>query len=159
MIFLTEKQKTRFWSKVDIQGDNDCWEWQKGLNRLGYGVFTVTNSVYTKPKDLPAHRASAYLAGMDIEGLCVCHTCDNPKCVNPNHFFLGTQGDNQADKIKKGRQLKGLQLTQTKLSEEQVREIRSLYAQGMKRSTLAKKYNISWTQIDYIVKRKNWTHI
>ena len=88
----------RFWSKVDIKGPDDCWEWQAGKHRQGYGVFKFDG----KPQ--LAHRISWLLANTEIpEGMVVMHTCDNTPCVNPNHLCLGTQKDNVQDMKAKKR--------------------------------------------------------
>jgi len=89
---LTEKQKNKFLSKF-VQGDpNECWEWLGSKNKGGYGN----------------HRLSyEYFIGHIPKGLCVCHKCDNPGCVNPNHLFLGTYKENMQDCKIKGRICKG----------------------------------------------------
>lgn len=82
-----------------VEQPTGCWEWVVGrLSHWGYGV------IYYGGKSHMAHRVSAVvLGGMDIAGMCVLHRCDNPKCINPSHLFLGTQGDNVRDREQKGR--------------------------------------------------------
>lgn len=86
----------RFWSKVS-KGDG-CWEWQAGRLPTGYGRFS------DKGVEYKAHRFSWALAhGAIPEGMLICHRCDNPRCVRPDHLFLGTNSDNQRDMVNKNR--------------------------------------------------------
>lgn len=88
----------RFWQKIDIRGEDECWEWQGAIEkRDGYGRCTVG-------KEGRAHRAAWMLTNGPIPaGLIICHHCDNRKCCNPRHLFLGSHQDNQRDKWRKGR--------------------------------------------------------
>lgn len=87
----------RFYNKIVVD-HNDCWNWSGSIGWHGYGYF------YVKGKGIRAHRFSyTYHKGEINDGLLVCHSCDNTRCVNPDHLWLGTQKDNMEDKIKKGR--------------------------------------------------------
>jgi hypothetical protein len=130
----------RFWNKVDKT--DTCWIYTGCLDRDGYGIY------YDQPnkKQHRAHRFSAILAGLDIKGKVVCHHCDNPRCVNPEHLFVGTQQDNLRDMIAKKRHYhnrprkKGIyKLT----PENQVEIIES----GMSAVELAKKFGVHKTSI------------
>jgi len=88
----------RFWAKVDrSDGDAGCWWWLGGGTTSGHGMFSHNY------RSVPAHRfAYALTFGAIPAGLVICHHCDNPRCVNPAHLFLGTYADNMQDKLKKG---------------------------------------------------------
>ena len=90
---LSEDAQRRFWEKVKIAGPNECWLWI-GKRSHGYGKFLTHR----------AHRVSYAIANSSIpDGLNVCHSCDTPLCVNPEHLWAGTQGQNNADRDAKGR--------------------------------------------------------
>jgi len=89
-----------FWSRVEKLGnESGCWLWMGGCTDLGYGLFHPG-----KGMNYGAHRFSAELAGMDVKDKNVCHKCDTPSCVNPNHLFVSTQLGNMRDKVSKNRQ-------------------------------------------------------
>ena len=88
----------RFWYKVIILNPNDCWNWTQYLDKDGYGSF------YYDGTAMKAHRASYELQiGSIPQNMCVCHTYDNPSCVNPSHLFIGYHDDNMKDMKEKGR--------------------------------------------------------
>jgi len=106
-----------------------------------------------------AHRFSyQHFKGPIPEGMCVCHTCDNPSCVNPDHLFLGTHTDNMRDKMSKGRggHLIGSRHQGSKLTEQQVLAIR---ADKRRQIDIAAAYGIKQPQVSEIKRRVAWTHI
>jgi hypothetical protein len=106
----TEEEKrqlkiNKFWSKIDIKGNNDCWDFKYGKTQAGYG------HINDRGKNIYAHRFAWELTnGVIPDGLLVCHHCDNPGCCNPSHLFLGTTADNMHDRDAKGRNNKGKKL-------------------------------------------------
>lgn len=147
---MNQKDIDRFNSKYKIM-DNDCWEWQYKLTTKGYGRFRFNNKTYR------AHRISYEIHNGAIpSGMHVLHKCDNRKCVNPDHLFIGTNDDNVKDKLSKNRQCKGINQGLSKLTEQQVLEIRN---SNESQVTLAKKYNVTQSLICFVKNRKIWTHI
>ncbi len=101
-----DKYKDRFLQS--FQKENGCWNWEKAKNPNGYGIYTVRKEGWKRRRTVLAHRyAYEIFTGVIPQGMCVLHKCDNPSCVNPDHFFLGTQVDNMRDRKEKGRMPKG----------------------------------------------------
>lgn len=144
----------RFWRKVNKQDKNACWEWTAALNN-GYGWFNYSQEIGSKH----AHRVAAELSGLLTSinnGLHVLHKCDNPKCCNPAHFFLGTNADNVTDRGSKGRtvtpHLHGQDNGSAKLTNAQIKQIRSIYpAANRSQSDIAKQFGVGQVQISRIV--------
>ncbi len=148
----------RFWDKVDIRGPDECWEWQGGISSSGYGNFQHASKQYG------AHRFSYELNfGQIPDGMHVCHTCDNRRCVNPSHLWAGTHRDNMDDRCAKGRtvgQRPGEGSTVSKLTNEQVLEIRAIYARGGRtQASVAQQFGVDTSLISLIVNRKRWGHL
>lgn len=132
-----DKARKRIIARVSIS-DSGCWEWDLKIRENGYARVTF------KRQSWYAHRLSYFsFKGVINKGMDVCHSCDNRKCVNPEHLFLGTRKDNMEDAVSKGRQAKGFSLPQTKLSESDKLEILNLIRQGYKYPMIAKKYMVT----------------
>ena len=127
----------RFWAKVNKTAG--CWLWLAGGVR--YGMFGIDR------ENKQAHRVAYELTyGPIPSGMYVCHRCDNPRCVRPDHLFLGTQADNLADAASKGRmfkprnELSGM----AKFSDSEIRRMRALYAKGLfTQVALAERFGLS----------------
>jgi hypothetical protein len=152
----------RFWKHV--QKTDTCWIWISAINEgkgnfIGTGVFGAWAERTTKR----AHRVSWEIHNGPIPvGLNVCHHCDNPICVRPDHLFLGTQLDNIRDAINKGRMCyvgcPGEKNNHAKLTVEQVIEIRRR-AKTEPQNRLAKEFRVGAAQISNIVRMSSWKHV
>lgn len=145
----------RFWSKVNIKSDTECWEWTGSKSKKGYGLFDA------RCGESRAHRVSwMFSFGNVPNGVFVLHSCDNPSCVNPNHLFLGSAKDNTQDMIRKSRDsLIGSKNSQAKLSEVSIVEIKTLYQSGISISKISSLFNVVYETIWDIVNGNTWKHI
>lgn len=153
-----EVLKTRLYENVFYSPDG-CWYWTGAINgTMGYGVLRskITNESAT-------HRLSYILSKGEIpDGKWVLHYCDNPRCINPNHLFLGDRLSNVEDMHKKGRAkviCRGENHIDAKLTAEQVKSIKQRMANGETRANLAKEFGVNWICMHYIYIGKNWKHI
>ncbi|MFU7131557.1 HNH endonuclease [Pseudomonas aeruginosa] len=142
----------RFWEKV--QKTDSCWLWTGYRNGTGYGEISRGG----REGAMLAHRASYEInCGPIDNGLHVLHRCDNPRCVRPDHLFLGTHLENMQDMVRKGRgkQLGGGRRGESngncRISDDQVREIKRRLAAGEPQAQLARAFNVSKTLI-YLIK-------
>lgn len=180
----TDRMDEKFWAKVARRGSGECWEWQGARDEHGYG------HVHRRPRYISAHRLSWELTTGSIpDGLFVCHRCDNPRCVNPQHLFLGSHAENVADMVAKGRSARGdrngmrrhpdrrprgvahgLHIHpesiqrgsdhhHAKLNEEDVRAIRARVAGGEPQRSVARDYGVVETVVSRVVHRKSWRHV
>lgn len=145
-ISLTQKDIDRFWSHVDKSGD--CWLWTGALNEDRYGRFQLDGAIYN------ASRVAWVIAhGAIPPKFDICHACDNPSCVRPDHLFSGTHSANLRDMVNKGR------ATYAKLQPHQIPEIRHLRRVGLPLKKIAKMYGVSLALISMIVHRRIWCDI
>ena len=144
----------RFLSKVNKQ-ENGCWLWTGARDKNGYGWF---NGVGKPGGHTRANRQAWMFFRGDIpKGLFVCHTCDTPSCVNPDHLFLGTNNDNRQDSKQKGRTCRGTRVNTNRLSESQVHEIRKRYIpRVVTQKYLAEQYGVSESAVGLIITNRNW---
>lgn len=167
---ISERDKKRF--EIRVKKTEGCWEWLATKHEKGYGAFAYRNAM------VRAHRFSYFMHFGPIPlGLEVCHHCDNPGCVRPDHLFLGTHHENMKDMSKKGRWtpaevhpsiphpeciVKGEEVHTAKLTEEQVIEMRNLYASGtVSKRAVARKYAhiVSRVAVNAALDGRSWKHL
>lgn len=180
---LTPEEQSRFWSKVQKKSDDECWEWMASKNRKGYGQFWLRRGFFS------SHRTAYSIAnGTPPEGLQICHTCDNPGCVNARHLFVGTHQDNVDDKVRKNRSpigdlngarkhpeklargdshparthpeklARGERQGSAKLTAADVLKIRGLEG-SLTMTAIGKIYGVSRSAVRDILTRSHWKHI
>ena len=144
-------ERDRFQSKFRVTPG--CWIWVSGADEFGYGRFGA------KGKTWRAHRYSfALYVGSLQDDMSVCHRCDTPSCVNPDHLFLGTNQDNVLDRVTKGRSARqlGPQNKASHLTEQDVHAIRQAVGSL---SQIAARFGTSATNVAVIKKRTSWAHL
>lgn len=158
-----EAVSVRFWRQVDRRGDSECWAWLGSVGKRGYGRFTAGSRVDRSVRKLPSHRTAWEITNGPIpDGLFVLHRCDNRRCCNPDHLWLGTHLDNMADMRAKGRRLGksaiGSAVKGSKLTEEQVSQLRALHPH-LGYGAIAKRFGIAKSTARDIIVRKWWRHV
>lgn len=150
----------RFWKKVDKNGPivtpelGPCWLWTGSKRAHGHGHFIVPG-VGTS-----AHQFSYFIhKGPIPKGLLVTHACDVGACVNPAHLSCGTQKDNMSDAAKRGRTSRGESHPFSIFTEDQVKEIRELYTNGMRVWEIMNQFKVSRSAISHIVHQDRWKHV
>jgi len=136
--------EARFWSKVSINGIDECWSWRSAKNYSGYGEFSSPND-WSKL----AHRVAWRLTYGEPEKPMILHTCDNPVCVNPGHLFEGDASDNAADMVQKNRHT-------GKLTYQTAEKIREKYEAGATQMELANEYDVTQTTISRVINRERY---
>lgn len=164
---LTEKLLKRFWDKVDKHAPNGCWEWTAANSggKRPYGQFFILNPDGSRQL-YQAHRVSWLIQHGSIpsSNIDLCHKCDNPKCVNPSHLFLGSRKENMEDCKRKGRNSpppvrRGERANSAKLTEKDVRYIRSRPKRYGLFTELAAVFDVDTRTIENIWYRRTWKHI
>lgn len=131
-----------------------CWEWTGKVAPNGYGILNMGT------RSLMAHRVSYELAvGSIPEGQMILHSCDNRRCVNPNHLRPGSHMDNMIDRQIRLRTPRGRKIPQAKLNEDQVREIRKLCINDVRYPVIARQFGVSTSTIQAVAAHKNWKHV
>jgi hypothetical protein len=188
-IILTGRDIERFYSKVVKSPDEDsCWDWDGNTDKKGYPEFRICHA--SKPGKYRANRVSFFIHYNEDPGhKLVCHTCDNPSCVNPKHLFLGTHKDNYTDMATKNRNIKGdkhwarlhpekvrrgadcnlVEIAKkrrgelnnkAKLTESDVKLMRYMYGEGLAdQRELARRFNIRQASVWAVVNKITWKHI
>lgn len=184
---IIQQDEARFWSYVDRQSGpvkpgepSLCWTWSGYSDKDGYGLIEMKrlrrDGLSPRASDTwRAHLVAYAIANGSLpDGLLVCHSCDNPPCCNPAHLWLGTPLDNARDAMAKGRCAsgdrnwshlypdrvrRGSDVNTSKLSAEQVVEIRKLFATGRSKRSLSIEFGVARPSITKIIERKYWRHI
>jgi len=139
-------------NRVDIDPETGCWNWNKTITWKGYGLTFYKKQIH-------AHRLSYILFRGEIpHGKFVCHKCDNRKCVNPDHLFIGTAKENSLDAVAKGRIVSGDSHYNSKLTSDQVVQIKSMLGDSSQ-SEIARIFNVNQTTIWMIANGRNWRNV
>lgn len=167
---LNESQIRSFWGSVNRFGVDECWEWNRGRFTRGYGCFRIGRQSFI------ASRVAYFLAtGLQLDCLLACHKCDNPPCCNPRHIFAGTEADNAADCVSKGRMpsgelhpryanpkgtVRGEAHGRSKITEGIVLMLRAEYVPKIVTcKKLSAKHGVPLDIVKRVVSMKNWAHV
>ena len=161
-----EPLENRFWRKVDkSKGKDACWPWMGACTNSGYGKIGLPR----QRKLISTHRLAYMFFTKELipDKLLVCHHCDNRKCCNPQHLFLGTHSDNMLDCSNKGRntgskvpkpRIQGANHPRTQLDLNTVNKIRSMFSDGMTQAKISNTFGIKAKTVHNIVRRKTWIY-
>lgn len=152
--YYTPQDEKRFWEKVNKT--EDCWNWTAGVLK---GPFPYGRFMLNKRKYLAHRLAYFFTQGFIPDDVDVLHHCDNPRCCNPDHLFLGTDIDNSRDCVAKGRHAYGERSGMAVLSAGDVRDLRQLHAIGMSFVRLAPLYGVNEATVRSAVRGDTWKHV
>lgn len=151
---LTERDITRFWSKVDKRGEDDCWEWRGGTTQDKQPRFSINS------QHLFASRVSFCIAHGEIDDtLLVIRTCDNKRCINPNHLVQGDQALSHELTIARGRSLRGERSGTAILTRPQVEEVKQRLRNGESRQSIADAFGVHYHTIGDIARGETWQDV
>jgi hypothetical protein len=156
----------KFWRRIlkCVVTPRGCWEWQSRISEDGYALYGggLSKNKCEAGRRKLAHRTSyEFFVSPIPENLCVLHQCDNRRCVNPTHLFLGTRNDNNKDRMKKGRNgdRSGERNGKSKFTEAEIRSIRNDYAGGETQESIASRHSVHHSTIGRIVGRRTWSSV
>lgn len=149
-------REMRFWSKVDMRGPDECWDWQEGVNHHGYGRFKIASY-----KLIHSNRMAWALANdADPGEMMVLHNCDRPRCCNPAHLRLGTPLDNVRDMVSRGRQVSadqaGVNNGAAKLDEASLALIVARLGAGWNNKQIARGLPVGHALVSRIRTGRSW---
>lgn len=145
---------SRFLASVEYDTNGGCWLWSAGCFTDGYARMNASD------KSIRGHRYAWLLYNGPIpDSAKVCHRCDRRICVNPSHLFLGTQAENMADMVSKGRSLRGSKHNKAVLNEADILAIRAQRAAGLTLREIANAFNVSTSTVGMIVAGQTWRHV
>ena len=148
---------TRERFKRFVSTSENCWLWNGSQDKDGYGYFKMRFPFYLKG----AHRVSWYLhTGLDPRGVCICHHCDNPSCVNPSHLYAGDHASNARDKVERGRCWNGIQKCErnarARLNWQKVDQARAWHREGVSRQEIARRLSVGPTTVFALLTNRTW---
>jgi len=156
---LGDRAQAYILERVDVR-DDGCWMWQRQVNKSGYGRVGRSLGQPIGRVRCRAHRLSyRAFVGAIPKGMHVCHRCDVRACVNPEHLFVGTDRDNMADMVAKGRSARGVRHPSSKLDPDKVRTIFRMRAAGETKTGIAEAFDLTAPNVHAVLLRRTWGHV